>query len=110
MHVEVSVWNEGPPIFEALKERIWAPFYKADHTRAEPDALSEAGFEQGSGLGLSIVRQILLLHGSDFGVENDDNGVRFYFLLKREEDERHDGEVWKANGTGTGEIPGYPRI
>ncbi|MEJ8554785.1 ATP-binding protein [Tepidibacter sp. Z1-5] len=33
------------------------------------------------GLGLSIVKNILELHGSEYGVENTDSGVIFYFTL-----------------------------
>ncbi|NBD27870.1 sensor histidine kinase [Paenibacillus glycinis] len=80
--VEVSVWNEGRPIPEALLDGIWSPFYKAEHGGGEGKP-GRADFPQGSGLGLSIVKQILLLHGSEYGVRNEKGGVRFFFTLIR---------------------------
>lgn len=80
--VEVSVWNEGRAIPEELQAGIWAPFYKAEHSGGEANT-GKADFPQGSGLGLSIVKRILLLHASEYGVRNTDCGVLFYFKLKR---------------------------
>ncbi|MGL5715595.1 MAG: ATP-binding protein, partial [Paraclostridium sp.] len=37
----------------------------------------------GSGLGLSIVKRILEMHKSNYGVESIDDSVRFYFSLKK---------------------------
>lgn len=73
--VVFSIVNEGHIDPEDL-DKIWLPFYRTEKSRSK-----EHG---GTGLGLTITRHILDLHGSSYGVENTDQGVRFYFsLLKR---------------------------
>ena len=65
-----SVLNEGSPIPEEILPRIWTKFYR------NPDAEYH-----GSGLGLSIVAQILSMQGLDYGVKNMPDGVMFYFSI-----------------------------
>lgn len=49
-----------------------------------PAAIS-AGRPKGSGLGLSIVKQIFILHGAKYGVESEiDKGSNFWFELKKD--------------------------
>ena len=72
---EISIHNEGEPIPEEELSRIWVQFYRTDKSRSR-----ESG---GSGIGLAIVRQILVLHGSRYGVRNEAGGVTFSFTLKR---------------------------
>ena len=71
--VKVSVFNTGKNIPEDSIGRIWDKFYKVDkaHTR-------EYG---GSGIGLSIVKAVMEAHGGGYGVVNEEDGVRFYFVL-----------------------------
>ena len=69
--VRVSVFNTGNNISEENLTRVWNRFFKADEARNRDDG--------GSGIGLSIVRAIMNNYGNDFGVENKDNGVEFYF-------------------------------
>ncbi|MEF3306224.1 sensor histidine kinase [Paenibacillus sp. GYB003] len=71
--VRVEVFNVGEPIPEADLPHIWDTFYTVDKSGNR-----ELG---GSGIGLAIVKNILTLHGSDFGVRNEDGGVLFYFTL-----------------------------
>lgn len=75
--IRFSVYNSGANIPEEDKDNIWERFYKIDksHTR-------EYG---GSGLGLSIVRSIVELHGGEYNFENLENGVEFYFVLTSKE-------------------------
>ncbi|QXM06848.1 sensor histidine kinase [Crassaminicella indica] len=73
--VRISVYNTGEHIPEKELQRIWDSFYKLDKARNR-----EYG---GTGLGLSIVRGILKLHNSDFGVLNRENGVEFWFELRK---------------------------
>ena len=37
----------------------------------------------GSGIGLSIVKAIMESHGQQYGVQNKDSGVEFYFTVDR---------------------------
>lgn len=72
---KVEVENQGDHLSESDLEYIWDRFYKADKSRNRV-----AG---GIGLGLSIVKNILLMHNSTFGVRNTDLGVCFFFTLKK---------------------------
>ncbi|MBZ2174648.1 HAMP domain-containing histidine kinase [Schnuerera sp. xch1] len=69
--VEVSVENQGNPISEEDKEKIWDQFYRVEARTSKA----------GTGIGLSISKEILKLHNSNYGVENTKNGVRFFFTL-----------------------------
>lgn len=64
-----TVFNPGDPIPEELLPKLWEAYYQADGARSQG----------GSGLGLSIVREILLRHGFTWGAENRDSGVAFWF-------------------------------
>lgn len=70
----ISIENEGNHIPEDELDKIWERFYKVDKSR-------NRGAE-GTGIGLSIVKNILVLHDSTFGVNNTELGVKFYFSLK----------------------------
>ena len=71
--VRVEVFNTGDPIPEESLARLWDKFYKVDKARTR-----EYG---GSGVGLSIVKATMELLGQDYGCENCENGVKFYFEL-----------------------------
>ncbi|PKM81265.1 MAG: two-component sensor histidine kinase [Firmicutes bacterium HGW-Firmicutes-14] len=71
--VRVSVFNSGKTIPADSLDKIWTSFYKVDKARTR-------GYG-GTGLGLSVVRAILELHGNAFGVENNESGVTFWFEL-----------------------------
>ncbi|SHK41363.1 sensor histidine kinase [Tepidibacter formicigenes] len=73
--VRVYVFNSGKHIPEESLDKIWTSFYKVDKARTRDYG--------GSGLGLSIVRGIQELHNNDFGVDNVDGGVRFWFEMDR---------------------------
>ncbi len=68
----ISVFNDGPQIAEDDLLHIWDRFYKADKARTAKDS---------TGLGLSIVRNIITQLQEDIWVENKDNGVYFTFTL-----------------------------
>jgi signal transduction histidine kinase len=72
--IKVEMENTGDKIPEEEKELIWNKFYKIDKSRNRK--------EGGTGLGLSITKNILELHGFRYGVENTNEGVRFYFIAK----------------------------
>ena len=65
-----SIFNQGRPIPENDLPKIWTKFYR------------DSGAEySGSGLGLSIVAQILSMQNLPYGAENQEDGVRFYFSI-----------------------------
>ena len=72
--VRISVFNTGEPIPEESISHIWEKFYKVDKARTR-----EYG---GSGLGLSIVKAIMDALNREYGVENYNNGVEFWFELE----------------------------
>ena len=72
--VRVSVANTGENIPEESLDRIWEKFYKVDKARTR-----EYG---GSGIGLSIVKAIMESMNQQYGVENYNNGVKFWFELE----------------------------
>ncbi len=73
--VRVGVYNFGSSIPEDETDMIWNSFYKLDKARSR-----SAG---GSGLGLSIVREISSLHSGSCGVVNRDLGVEFWIEIPR---------------------------
>ena len=73
--VMISVENSGDPIPEESLVHIWEKFYKVDKARTR-----EYG---GSGVGLSIVKAIVEKMGQIYGVNNTDNGVRFFYTLDK---------------------------
>ena len=72
--VRISVFNTGEPIPEESISHIWEKFYKVDKARTR-----EYG---GSGVGLSIVKAIMDALNREYGVENYNNGVEFWFELE----------------------------
>ena len=71
--VRITVFNTGNKIAEENLSRVWNRFFKADEARNREDG--------GSGIGLSIVRAIMNNYGTDYGVENKENGAEFYFEI-----------------------------
>ena len=71
--VRISVFNTGTPIPEEDIPNLWNKFYKVDKARTR-----EYG---GSGIGLSIVKAIMEDMNQEYGVQNYDNGVEFWFTL-----------------------------
>lgn len=67
-----TIENSGQHIPADRINRIWDAFYKADTARSNP---------KGTGLGLSIAKNILIAHGFEFGVENTESGVKFWFTV-----------------------------
>ena len=72
--VRVGVFNTGDPIPEEALPHLWEKFYKVDRARTR-----EYG---GSGVGLSIVRAIMESLNRQYGVDNYQNGVMFWFELE----------------------------
>jgi signal transduction histidine kinase len=75
--VRIEVADEGPGIPADEAGRVFERFYRADAARTSLDG--------GSGLGLSICRWIVDLHGGDIRAENNDpQGCRMVVTLPQE--------------------------
>jgi signal transduction histidine kinase len=68
--IHFSLFNQGKTIPENALSKIWVKFYRDSSAKYS-----------GSGLGLSIVAQILSMQNLPYGVENQADGVRFYFSI-----------------------------
>ncbi|MFC5407115.1 sensor histidine kinase [Cohnella soli] len=77
--VAVCVENKGAHIPEEQLDKIWDRFYRADSSRQRSQG--------GTGLGLAIAKNILELHGAEYGAANTEDGVAFYFYLNVYEEE-----------------------
>ena len=76
--IEVRITNSGKGIKEEELPHIWDKYYKIDKTYSRVHV--------GTGIGLSIVKNILELHNTEYGVESKENKyTTFYFELKKEE-------------------------
>lgn len=71
-HVEVRVLDRGPGVPRGSEEKIFEKFYRAH------DSLSSG--VQGSGLGLTIARQIARAHGGDVVYEPREGGGSCFIL------------------------------
>ena len=71
--VKVTVGNNGEHIPEESLPNLWTKFYKVDKARTRAYG--------GSGIGLSIVKAIMDSHHREYGVENVEDGVEFWFTL-----------------------------
>lgn len=63
------VYNQGTAIPEKDLDKIWNSYYQGQEQ------------ENHAGLGLYIVKTIILLHKGTYGVRNRDKGVEFWFSL-----------------------------
>ena len=75
----VSIYNQGIQIPEECQTRIWEPFYKVDTARSRNVHRTFGGH----GLGLGIVSALLKLHGQQYGVRNEADGVTFWFTIEK---------------------------
>jgi len=73
--VRVNIFNAGKHIPEESLEKIWTSFYKVDKARTRAYG--------GYGLGLSIVKAIQDLHNNEYGAENIEGGVNFWFEVDK---------------------------
>lgn len=71
----VYIFNTGKHIADKDIDKIWTSFYRADKSLSR----SQGRF----GLGLAIVASIQKLHNADYGAENVEEGVRFFFDIKK---------------------------
>lgn len=73
-----SVYDTGKGVPEQFLNRIFERFYRIDEGRNRNDG--------GTGLGLSLVKNAILIHNGDVQAKNRvDGGLEFLFTLSREE-------------------------
>ncbi|EAA0008850.1 TPA: HAMP domain-containing sensor histidine kinase [Clostridioides difficile] len=70
-----EIYNDGRIIEQDEISKIWSKFYRSVQSQRTG----------GSGLGLAIVSQILTMQGLEYGVNNCDRGVEFYFMIPIDE-------------------------
>ncbi|MDH5696203.1 MAG: PAS domain-containing sensor histidine kinase [Dehalococcoidia bacterium] len=71
---QVSVVDNGIGIKKEDRERVFAPFYQVDN--------SIANEKRGTGLGLTLAKEIVEMHGGEIWVESEyGKGSRFIFTL-----------------------------
>lgn len=73
--IKVFIENKGTHIEEEQLDKIWDRFYRVDAARHRSQG--------GTGLGLAISKNILELHDAEYGAENTEEGVLFYFYLPK---------------------------
>ncbi len=71
--LRIKVFNTGENIKEEDLNRIWNRFYKVDTSRNRENG--------GTGIGLALVKAIMMNSNNKYGVENKIDGVEFYFEL-----------------------------
>ncbi len=77
--IRIEIKDTGKGIDPEELDFIWDKYYKADKTYGRKS--------RGSGIGLSIVKNILNLHNSNYGVESElKKGTCFYFELQKEKE------------------------
>ena len=75
--IRVEIKDTGKGIEKKDLEYIWDKYYKVDKTHSR--------VQVGSGIGLSIVKNILISHKFEYGVESKINkGTKFYFEIPKE--------------------------
>lgn len=71
--VTIEIENNGTPLTNEQKSHLFDRFYKVDHSR------SSEGIQTGSGLGLSISKNIVELHRGTITLDHVD--TRFTFII-----------------------------
>jgi two-component system heavy metal sensor histidine kinase CusS len=74
----IYVENRGPTIEPQHLERLFDRFYRVDESRQRSS--------ESSGLGLSIVRSIMMLHGGSWHVASNEGVTRFTLIFPRQGD------------------------
>ena len=75
-NIKIEIKDTGKGISKKDLEYIWDKYYKVDKTHSR--------VQVGSGIGLSIVKNILISHNFEYGVETKINkGTTFYFIIPK---------------------------
>lgn len=71
--VKFTIFNQGEKIPPQGIPKVWLKFYRGENPHSH--------LQGGSGLGLSIVAQILSMYCAEYAVQNMPSGVAFYFYF-----------------------------
>lgn len=72
---ELIIWDDGIGIAKENHDKIWNRFFQINATRQQRE-------DSNSGLGLSLVKRIVELHGATIALESDlDQGAKFIILF-----------------------------
>ncbi|MFC9708942.1 sensor histidine kinase [Paenibacillus sp. NPDC056933] len=74
-HITIEIENKGTPLTNEQKDKLFERFYKVDYSR------SSEGIQTGSGLGLSIARNIAELHQGSLTLQHIHNVFTFQLNL-----------------------------
>ncbi len=74
-YIKVEVTDTGNGIKPEDMDKIWDKYYTTNKNHKRAVA--------GTGIGLSIVKNILELHNYKYGVKSSEKGTTFYFLIKK---------------------------
>jgi len=69
----INVYNSGPPIPEKFRPKLFEKFARLPRNRSKA----------GMGLGLYLIREIVLRHGGNIWYEPKENGSNFVFTLPK---------------------------
>lgn len=74
--IRVEVENNGQPVPDEVKDKIWEMFYSEFANNKENRTKS-------SGIGLSIVKSVMEVHNGDYGFTNLKDGVVFWIDIPK---------------------------
>lgn len=77
-HIKIEIENKGRSLTKEQENKLFERFYKVDHSR------SSEGIQTGAGLGLSIARNIIELHGGTLTLNHINNIFKFTVTLPYE--------------------------
>lgn len=64
--MEITITDQGPGLAEADLEQVFLPFYRGENSRSRSTG--------GTGLGLTIAREIIQMHRGDITLTNNLQG------------------------------------
>ncbi len=90
--ISISVRNTGDPVPEADLERVFDRLFRGEYARGS----------EGSGLGLTITRNIVALHGGTVEMRNRADGVEVELVLPQPPEMRPDNQTGSEPVNGKG--------
>jgi signal transduction histidine kinase/ligand-binding sensor domain-containing protein/DNA-binding response OmpR family regulator len=98
-HVEISVKDTGPGIPDDQKDKIFDRFYQVSN--------SDSGYHEGTGIGLSFVKELVELYRGEINVESEvGKGSTFSITLPVSREFFKDEEIVTIPGKSAGKISG----